>query len=55
MERYRRGGFWGKAGLVGLDGLEKSYGLVAKKVEGKVELREEGPLVWDFGDFENLI
>ncbi|WP_457741777.1 hypothetical protein [Thermococcus sp.] len=44
-----------KAELVGLDGWKYYYGLVAKKVEGKVGLREGGWLVWDLGDFENLI
>ncbi|RLF01596.1 MAG: DUF234 domain-containing protein, partial [Thermoprotei archaeon] len=33
----------------------KSYGLVAKKVEGKDGLMEEGFLVWDLEDFERLI
>ncbi|ASJ14023.1 ATP-binding protein [Thermococcus radiotolerans] len=41
-----------KAELVRLDDWEKSYGLVAKGVEGKEELREGGRLVWDLGDFE---
>ncbi|ASJ00307.1 ATP-binding protein [Thermococcus gorgonarius] len=44
-----------KAGLVGLEDWKKSYGLVAKKVEGKEGLREEGFLVWDLADFERLI
>ena len=44
-----------KAGLVGLEDWEKSYGLVAKSLEGKKELRAEGYLVWDLGDFERLI
>ncbi len=44
-----------KAELTGLDGWEKSYGLVAKSVEGKEELRDDGWLVWDLGDFERLI
>ncbi|ASJ00094.1 ATP-binding protein [Thermococcus gorgonarius] len=44
-----------KAGLVGVEDWEKAYGLVAKKVEGKEELRKEGFLVWDLADFERLI
>ncbi|NJD99634.1 ATP-binding protein [Thermococcus sp. LS1] len=44
-----------KAELVGLDGWEKFYGLVAKGVEGKEELRAEGWQVWDLADFERLI
>jgi len=40
-----------KAELVGLDGWEKSYGLVAKSVEGKEGLRKEGWVVWGLGDF----
>jgi AAA+ ATPase superfamily predicted ATPase len=43
-----------KAELVGLEGWEESYGLVAKSVEGKDGLREEGFLVWDLKDFERL-
>ncbi len=42
-----------KAELVGLDGWEKSYGLIAKSLEGKEELKEEGFLAWDLKDFEN--
>jgi len=41
-----------KAEAVGLDGWEKNYGLVAKKVENKEELKEKGFLVWDLDDFE---
>ncbi|WP_148233422.1 ATP-binding protein [Pyrococcus sp. NA2] len=41
-----------KSRLVGLEGWEKWHGLVAKGIEGKEELREEGFLVWDLGDFE---
>ncbi|RLF87257.1 ATP-binding protein, partial [Thermococci archaeon] len=40
-----------KAGLVGLDGWEKSYGLIAKSVEGKGRLKEESYLIWDLEDF----
>ncbi|NJE10625.1 ATP-binding protein [Thermococcus sp. MAR1] len=43
-----------KAGLVGLEGWEKSYGLVAKSLEGKEELRAEGWLLWDLEDFDGL-
>ncbi|MBP1910761.1 ATP-binding protein [Thermococcus stetteri] len=43
-----------KAELVGLDGWEKRYGLVAKKVERKEGPRKEGWLVWDLEDFERL-
>ncbi|WP_099210047.1 ATP-binding protein [Thermococcus henrietii] len=43
-----------KAKLVGLEDWEKSYGLVAKSVEGKEKLREEGFLVWDLKDFERI-
>ncbi|GAB6102762.1 ATP-binding protein [Thermococcus atlanticus] len=45
----------GKAELVGLDGWEKFYGLVAKCLEGKEELKAEGYLAWDLADFERLI
>ncbi|ALM74803.1 ATP-binding protein [Thermococcus barophilus] len=41
-----------KAGLVGLDDWEKGYGLVAKDVEGKEELMDDGWLVWDLRDFQ---
>ncbi|MCD6373086.1 MAG: ATP-binding protein [Thermococcus sp.] len=44
-----------KAELVGLEGWEKGYGVVAKSVEGKEELREEGWLAWDLEEFERLI
>lgn len=43
-----------KAGLVGLEGWEKYYGLVAKMEEGKEELRGEGWLVWDLRDFKRF-
>ncbi|AFL94337.1 putative ATPase (AAA+ superfamily) 2 [Thermococcus cleftensis] len=43
-----------KIELVGLDGWEKSYGLVARKVDGKESLRSRGWLVWDLEDFEML-
>jgi len=43
-----------KSGLAGLDGWEKSYGLVAKKIAGREELEREGFLVWDLEDFEKL-
>ncbi|ASJ05047.1 ATP-binding protein [Thermococcus barossii] len=41
-----------KATLVGLEGWEKDYGLVAKAVENKGELKENGYLAWDLEDFE---
>jgi len=41
-----------KAELVGLEGWEKRYGLVAKSVDGKEKLRAKGWLVWDLKDFE---
>ena len=44
-----------KGELVGLEGWEESYGLVAKRVEGKVGLRRESWQVWDLEDFERLI
>ncbi|MBO8181152.1 MAG: DUF234 domain-containing protein, partial [Archaeoglobus sp.] len=44
-----------KSQLVGLDDWEKNYRLVAKSVEGKEELKNEGWLVWDLEDFEKLI
>ncbi|WP_346765892.1 hypothetical protein [Thermococcus sp. 9N3] len=40
-----------KAELVGLDSRGKSYGLIAKSVNGKEGLRNEGCLVWDLRDF----
>ncbi|ASJ13531.1 hypothetical protein A3L14_06615 [Thermococcus thioreducens] len=44
-----------KAELVGLDEWGKHYGLVAKGVDGKELLREDGWLVWNLEDFERLI
>jgi len=44
-----------KSELVGLNEWEKFYGLVAKSLEGKGELRAEGFSVWDLGDFKRLI
>ncbi|AFL96104.1 putative ATPase (AAA+ superfamily) 11 [Thermococcus cleftensis] len=41
-----------KAELVGLGHWDKSYGIVAKNIEGKETLRAEGWLVWDLEDFE---
>ncbi len=40
-----------KSELVGLEEWGKSYGLVAKEIKGKDELREKGYLVWDLEDF----
>ncbi|AHL22149.1 Putative ATPase (AAA+ superfamily) [Thermococcus nautili] len=36
---------------MGLDSWGKSYGLIAKSVNGKEGLRNEGCLVWDLRDF----
>ena len=41
-----------KAELVGLDGWEKSYGLVAKKFKRKDSLKAEGYFAWDLEEFE---
>lgn len=41
-----------KAELVGLEGWEKSYGLIAKRVEGKEALKKETWLVWDLEELE---
>ena len=41
-----------KAELVGLEGWEEFYGLVAKEVGDKARLREGGFLVWNLEDFE---
>ena len=41
-----------KSELVGLNGWERFYGIVAKRLNGRDVLREEGFLVWDLGDFE---
>ena len=39
-----------KAELVGLEGWENSYGLVAKSIKGKEELKKDY-LIWDLEDF----
>lgn len=44
-----------KSELVGLEGWEKFYGLIARDVEGNEKLREKGWLVWDLGDFESVL
>ncbi|WP_457741361.1 ATP-binding protein [Thermococcus sp.] len=44
-----------KAELVGLKGWKKSYGLVAKNVEKREKLEEEGYSIWDLKDFQSLI
>ena len=44
-----------KAELVGLDGWEKSYGIVAKNIKGEDEIRGERWLVWELRDFSRLI
>lgn len=43
-----------KSELVGLEGWEHFYGLVAKEVKNKETLRGEGRLLWDLEDFEKL-
>ncbi|AAL80559.1 ATP-binding protein [Pyrococcus furiosus DSM 3638] len=56
--REARGILWDlerKSELVGLEGWEKHYGLVAKEIRNKNALKSEGWLVWDLGDFERLI
>ncbi|AMQ18723.1 ATP-binding protein [Thermococcus peptonophilus] len=40
-----------KAELVGLEDWERSYGLIAKGIDGKDGLREESFLVWDLKEF----
>ncbi|MCD6559424.1 MAG: ATP-binding protein [Palaeococcus sp.] len=44
-----------KSELVGLDGWEKSYGLVAKGVKNREGLTENGWLVWELKDLEALM
>ncbi|NJE10471.1 ATP-binding protein [Thermococcus sp. MAR1] len=44
-----------KAGLVELEGWEHYYGLVARGVEGKEGLREDGFVIWDLKDFERFV
>ncbi len=44
-----------KAELVGLEGWEKGYGIVARKVEDKGGLRENGFFAWDLSDFGALM
>ncbi|MDI3476367.1 MAG: uncharacterized protein PWQ95_2095 [Thermococcaceae archaeon] len=43
-----------KAELVGLEKWSKGYGLIAKRLEGKENLRQEGFLAWDLRDFEEV-
>ncbi|CAB49767.1 ATP-binding protein [Pyrococcus abyssi] len=43
-----------KGKLTGLDDWEKSYGLIARNIEGKENLKGKGYLVWDLRDF-NLV
>ncbi|CAB50041.1 ATP-binding protein [Pyrococcus abyssi] len=40
-----------KAKFMNLNGWEKSYRLVAKRVEGKRDLKREGWFIWDLEDF----
>lgn len=42
-----------KSELVGLEDWEEGYGLIAKSVEGKEELKEEGYLIFDLKDFSH--
>jgi len=54
-EREGRGvlkGLERKAELVGLEDWKKHYCLVAKRINGKEKLREEGWLAWDLEEFE---
>jgi len=44
-----------KAELAGLERGEHYYGIVAKSVEGKEELKAEGWQVWDLEDFEGNV
>ncbi|WP_297091240.1 ATP-binding protein [Thermococcus sp.] len=44
-----------KAGLVGLDGWEENYGIVAKGIERKDSLRDKGYFAWDLEDFRGVI
>ncbi|AFK22080.1 ATP-binding protein [Pyrococcus sp. ST04] len=43
-----------KAKLIKLEDWEEHYGIIAKKIIEKEELREGGLLVWDLKDFEEL-
>ncbi|RLF83799.1 ATP-binding protein, partial [Thermococci archaeon] len=43
-----------KAEVVGLEGWNKSYGVVAKGVERKEKMREKGWPVWDLQNFKNI-
>ena len=40
---------------MGLEDWEKFYGLIAKKVEKREELKEEDYIAWDLADFKRLI
>ncbi|HII60977.1 ATP-binding protein [Pyrococcus horikoshii] len=44
-----------KSMLINLDGWIKDYGVIARRVEGKESLRDEGWLVWDLEDFNSLV
>ncbi|GAB6102259.1 ATP-binding protein [Thermococcus atlanticus] len=44
-----------KAGLVGLNGWEENYGIVARRIEGKGSLRDRGYFAWDLEDFKRII
>ncbi|AEK72337.1 DEXX-box atpase [Thermococcus sp. 4557] len=43
-----------KAGLVGLNGWEENYGIVARRIEGKDSLRDKGYFAWDLEDFRRI-
>jgi len=43
-----------KAELVELEEWEHYYGIVAKGIKGREKLKEEGQLVWDLRDFDDL-
>lgn len=40
-----------KSELVGLEDWSRFYGMMAKKIDNKEDLREEGWLIWDLDDF----
>ncbi len=42
-----------KAELTGLDDWRKSYGIIARGIEGKEVLREKGFLMWDLDDLKS--
>ena len=44
-----------KSKLLGLEGWEKNYGLIAREIKRKEPLIEDGYLVWDLEDFEEIV